>query len=155
MKRFYFVIMLLCLFAVGAHAQVPDRDTNDGRVWRVTYFDIKPGKGPEYLKFLRTNTLPILTEQKKQGLILDFMYFSQPTNNGAGDWDIAQAIAFKTYAQALDYDEMRAKGFNEIGLKHYGSAEARTKANDSLNEMRDVISSRLIREQILLPMPAK
>lgn len=69
-------------------------------------------------------------------------------NNGEADWDILQAIAFKNYAAALDYDEMRAKGFNEIGLKHYGSEEARTKANDSLPTMRDVIAVRYVREQI-------
>jgi len=155
MKRFYLMMMLLGLLAIGAQAQVPERDSDNGPVWRITYYDIKPGKGVEYLKFLREHSRIILDEQKKQGLILDWKYFSQPGNNGAGDWDAAQAIAFKTYAEALDYDEQRAKKFNEIGFKHYGSAEARTKANDSLNELRDVVAVRYIREQILLPLPVK
>lgn len=152
MKRFYLTMMLLSLFAIGAKAQVPERTVGDGPVWRITYFKIKPGKGADYIKFLREHAKPTLDEQKKQGLILDYKYFSQPTTNGASDWDVAQAVAFKTYGEALDYDEMRAKAFNEIGLKHYGSAEARTKANEYRDSLRDTIAVRFIREQILLPL---
>ncbi len=155
MKRIYLMMLLLGLLAIGAQAQVPERDSENGPVIRLTYYEIKPGKGAEYIKFLREHTKPILDEQKKQGLILDWNYLSQPTNNGAGDWDVAQAIMFKTYAEALDYDEERARKFNEIGLKHYGSAEARTKANNSLNEMRDVVGVHYLRVQRLLPLPVK
>ena len=151
MKRIYLITMLFCLFAIGAQAQVPTRTIGDGPVWRITYFNIKPGKGAEYLIFLGQHSIPMLDEQKKQGLIVDYKYFSQPTTNGPNDWDVMSAIAFKTYGEALDYDEMRAKSFNEIGLKHYGSNEARTKANDSLNELRDVVAVRYIREQFPLP----
>ncbi len=156
MKRFYLITMLLCLCAIGAQAQTPtptpDPPTTAGQVWRVTYFKIKPGKGMEYFKFLREHTKPILDEQKKQGLILDYKYFSQPTNDGPNDWDVAQLLMFRNYAEALDFNEERSKKFNEIGLKHYGTAEARTKATDSLRDLRDVLSSHLVREQILNPI---
>ena len=78
MKRIYLITMLFCLSAIGAQAQTPPPTNTNGPVWRVTYFKVKPGKGPEYIKFLRENTTLIFDEQKKQGLILDYKYFSQP-----------------------------------------------------------------------------
>jgi len=148
--------MLLCLFAIGAQAQTPtptpDPPTTAGQVWRVTYFKIKPGKTMEYLTFLRENTKPILDEQKKQGLILDYKYFSQPTTDSPTDWDVAQLLVFKNYADALDFNAERGTKFDAISLKHYGTVEARTKANDSLRDLRDVLSSQLAREQILNPI---
>ena len=154
MKKLYLIAMLLCLCAIGAQAQAQtqDRPFTDGQVWRVTYFKIKPGKGMEYFKFLREHTKPILDEQKKQGLIVDYKYFSQPTNDGPTDWDVAQILMFRNYAEALDYNEERSKKFNEIGLKHYGTAEARTKANDGLRDLRDFLSTHLVREQMLNPI---
>lgn len=151
MKRIYLTMMLFCFFAIGAQAQTPtptpDPANTNGPVWRVTYFKIKPGKGAEYVKFLRENAGPILAEQKKQGLILDFKYLSQPTFDSPNDWDIAQIVVFKNYADALDFNAERIAKMNEISLKHYGTAEARTKANDSLSELRTVLSSQLGREQ--------
>lgn len=152
MKRFYLITMLLCLCAVGAQAQVPDRPFTSGPVWRITYYKIKPGKGMEYIKFLREHSKPMQDEQKKQGLILDFKYFSQPSTNGANDWDVAYAVSFKTFAEALDFDEERSKKFGDISLKHYGTAEARTKANEQRDQMRDVLSSHLLREEIANPI---
>ena len=149
MKRFYLTIMLLGLFAIGAQAQTPTpapANTN-GPVWRVTYYKIKPGKGAEYVKFLREHSAAILAEQKKQGLILDFKYLSQPTFDNPNDWDIAAIVVFKNYGEALDFNAERSAKINEISLKHYGTAEARTKANDSLNDLRTVLSSHLGREE--------
>lgn len=158
MKRFSLITMLLCLCAIGAQAQnptptpTPDPPTTAGPVWRITYFKIKPGKGMEYLRFLREHTKPILDEQKKQGLILDYKYFNQPTSDSPNDWDVAQLLVFRNYAEALDFNAERGAKFNEITLKHYGTAEARTKANDGLRDLRDVLSSHLAREQILNPI---
>jgi len=156
MRRFCLVTLLLSVCAIAAQAQTPaptpDPATTPGQVWRVTYYKVKPGKTMEYVKFLREHTKPILDEQKRQGLIVDYKYFSQPTNNGPEDWDVAQLIIFRNYAEALDFNAERSSKLNEISLKHYGTAEARTKANDSLRDLRDVLSSRIVQEQILNPI---
>jgi hypothetical protein len=156
MKKAYLSILCVCLFATGALAQTttpPPPATTAGNVWRVTYFEAKPGKGTEYSNFLRTHTKPILDEQKKQGLILDYKFFSQPTTDGPGDWDVALLIVYRSYADAIDFNAERSAKFNAISIGHYGSVEARTKANDLQNELRTVLSSKLAREQILNPMP--
>lgn len=147
MKRIYLITMLFCLFAIGAQAQTTTPTNTNGPVWRVTYFKIKPGKGAEYVKFLREHAAVIFAEQKKQGLILDFKYLSQPSFDGPNDWDIASVVVYKNYADALDFNAERITKFNEISLKHYGTAEARTKANESLNDLRTVLSSQLGREE--------
>lgn len=157
MKRIYLGIFCLCLSAIAAHAQTPSPTpgpaTTAGNVSRVTYFDVLPGKNNEFMTFLRTHTLPIMEEQKKQGLILNYSYFSKPTTDGPGDWDIGVVITYKNYAEAIDFNAERNAKFDAIGLAHYGTADARTKANDSLNAMRTVTSSMLVRGFTLNPMP--
>lgn len=156
MRRTFFSIFCVCLFAIGAMAQTPSptpSPTTPGNVSRVTYFDVLPGKTPEFTTFLRTNSIPIFEEQKKQGLILSYGYFTKPNTDGPGDWDLGLVVTYKTYADAVDFNAERNAKFDEIGLKHYGSADARTKANDSLNAMRTVTSSYLVRGVTFNPMP--
>ena len=158
MKRFYLTMMLLALLAISAQAQTPTPSptpapaTSPGSVFRITYYEIKPGKGAEFTKFRREHTKLILDEVKKQGLILDYKWFTKPTSDGAHDWDLALALIFRNYADALDFNEERGNKLNEITLKHYGTAEARTKAGDSQRDLRDVVSSHLVREEILNPI---
>ena len=157
MKRATLSIVFVCLFAICAQSQTatptPGPTSTAGNVWRVTYFDVKPGKNADFITFLRSNSKPILDEQKKQGLILDYKYFSQPVTDGPGDWDVAIVIVYRNYADAIDFNAARTDKFDAISLAHYGSVDARTKAGDLQNELRTVVSSRLVREQILNPMP--
>ncbi|MGQ0543479.1 MAG: hypothetical protein ACT4O9_16810 [Blastocatellia bacterium] len=156
MKKTFLSIMCVGLFAIGALAQAPTATpppTTAGNVSRVTYFDVLPGKNAEFTTFLRTNTKPILDEQVKQGLIVSYGYFTKPVTEGPGDWDLGVVITYKNYADAIDFNAERNAKFDAISLKHYGTAEARTKANDSLNAMRTVASSMLVRGLTLNPMP--
>ena len=110
MKRFCLVTLLLCVCAIGAQAQTPTatpNPTSPGPVWRITYYRIKPGKGAEFTKDLRENSKPILDELKTQGLILDYKWFTKPTDDGPTDWDRALAIVFRNYAEALDFNAER------------------------------------------------
>lgn len=158
MKTITLSVLLVCLLALGAMAQTttpPPPATTAGVVVRITYIDVKPGKGNDYLNFLRTHTRVILDEQKKQGLIVDYHFFSKPTTEGPGDWDVAQAIIYKNYADAIDFNAERGAKFDAISIGHYGSVEARTRAGEQQDEMRTIVSSHLMREQILNPMPPK
>ena len=155
MKLATLSIVVVCLFAIGAQAQTtpPGPASAAGNVWRVTYFDVKPGKMPDYMTFLRSHSRPIFDEQKKQGLILDYKYFSKPVTESPGDWDVAVVIMYRNYADAIDFNAERSAKFDAISLAHYGTAEARTKAGDLQNELRTVVASNLVREQILNHMP--
>ena len=151
MKTTFLTVFFACLFAIGVQAQTttpPPPTTLPGNVVRINFIDIKPGKGNDFSAFVGAHQIPIWDEQKKQGLILDYKLFSQPTNDGPNDWDVAIVFVYKNYADALDSSPERNAKFDAISIGHYGSVEARTKANDQYNEIRTVISSQLMREQI-------
>ena len=156
MKKTILAALCAGLFAIGSHAQTPTATppvSTPGNVSRVTYFDILPGKNNDFTTFLRTNTIPIMEEQKKQGLILSYSYFTKPVTEGPGDWDLGVVISYKNYADAIDFSAERNAKFDAISLKHYGTAEARQKANDSTNAMRTVTQSMLVRGVTYNPMP--
>lgn len=156
MKLATLSIVFMCVFAIGIQGQTPAPTppvSTPGNVSRVTYFDVLPGKNNEFTTFLRTHTIPIMEEQKKQGLILSYGYFTKPVTEGPGDWDLGVVITYRNYADAIDFNADRNAKFDAIGLAHYGSADARTKANDSLNAMRTVTSSMLVRGLTFNPMP--
>jgi hypothetical protein len=157
MNRFFSITMLVCVCSIGVLAQtsasMPGPATTAGPVCRVTLTGTKPGKNADFIKFRREHNKPMFDEQLKQGLIVSYAYYSKPINLGPDDWDIALVVCFKNYADAIDSNPEREEKLNQISLKHFGSAEARTKANNSLNDLRDVVSSTLIREQILNPIP--
>lgn len=149
-------IVFLCLLAVGATAQTATPTppaTTPGSVSRVTYFDVLPGKTDEFTAYIRTHTVPILDEQKKQGLIMNYSYFTKPMTEGPGDWDLGLIVTYANYADAIDFNAGRNAKFDAISLAHFGSAESRTKANDSLIAMRTVVSSMLVRGLTFNPMP--
>lgn len=151
MQRIYLTIILLGLLAISMQAQTAAPATSPGPVSRITFYEIKAGKGADYTKFRREHSKPILDELKKQGLILDYKWFTQPTGDGPNNWDVALVVVFKTYADALENPENGRK-LDEISLKHYGSQESRDKADAFQRELRDVVSSHLMREQILNPI---
>ncbi|MFM9904896.1 MAG: hypothetical protein ACKVQJ_10045 [Pyrinomonadaceae bacterium] len=155
MKRLGLMMILFTISAIGTMAQTatPPAST-PGNVMRITYFDIKPGRGAEFMKFRREHVLPIAEEGKRQGLIIDYMWLTSPVGDGPTNWDLAFVLVHKNYADALENAEFGEK-WNAIFLKHYGSQEAREKADAYQRELRDVMSSHLVRHQIVNPMPPK
>lgn len=156
MKKIFLTVLFALFLSIGSMAQTTSPTppaTTPGNVSRVIYFDVLPGKGNEFTTFLRTNSKVIFEEQIKQGLIVSYGYFTKATTDGPGDWDVGLVVTYKNYADALDPNPERAAKFDAITLKHYGTAEARTKANDSLNTLRTVTSSVLVRGMTLNPMP--
>jgi hypothetical protein len=153
MKRSFFINMLICVCAAaGALAQTPAPATTAGQVCRVIQFGTRPGRNAEFTRFRREHLKPILGEQKKQGLILSYAFYSKPVSNGPDDWDIAQITCFRNYADAIDFNAERAAKFDDISLKHYGSSELMNIANSRLVDMRVIFSSFLMREQIHNPL---
>lgn len=119
MKQVALSILSVLLFAMGSMAQTPTATpapTTPGNVSRVTYFDVLPGKTTEYTTFLRTNQVPILEEQKKQGLIISYGFFTKPMTEGPGDWDLGLVVTYRNYADAIDANPERAAKFDAIGL---------------------------------------
>ena len=157
MKYIFLTVFVACLFVIGAQAQTTTpatTPTTPGNVSRVTYYRILPGKNNEVTTFIRTHNVPIFEEQKKQGLIISYGYFNKPVLEGPDDWNLGLVITYKNYADAIDFNAERTAKLDAIAIAHYGSADARTKANDQINALRPVASSMLVRGITYNPMPA-
>lgn len=133
-----FVVMLLS--ALPSYAQSPNYDV--GPVWRVTYYNIKPGQGEAFWKDFRENLKPVYDAVKKEGMIADYKVWTNVTTDRPGDWDVAVGLLFPNWA-ALDQIDAKAA---TISAKHYGSREAMLDAAKKRNDIREVVMSKLAHE---------
>ena len=88
---------------------------------------------------------PLIEEQKKQGMIMDYKVFLKQTKNSPEDWDICVAIEYKNYAAM---DGLAAKG-EMLRDKILGGKAPAQQLADKRAEIREVISSELLQEIIL------
>jgi hypothetical protein len=139
MKRLNWLLagLLLCALAVIAQEHY-----TEGPVWRVTLIRVKPTQMDAYLTTLRQSTKPLLEEEKRQGIIVDYKVFLKETNQGSQDWDIALAVEYKNHA-ALD--GLTAKG-EAVRDKLMGGKQPAQQLAEKRTEMREVISSELMQE---------
>ena len=154
MKKILAITLLISVTLLVSPAMAQDGATTSGPVWRVTYVKIKPGKGADHTKWMREYRTRILAEQKSAGLILDYKFFTKATfDTSPGDWDVAEAVMYRNYAEALDPNDERGKKGQEIAMKVFGSAENRTKLWAELRDpSREVVASHLIRELVFNPV---
>jgi hypothetical protein len=144
MKKILWSTLLVAtlLTALPAFAQNPNYD--QGPLWRVVYFHIKPGQGEAFWKDFRENLKPTYDSLKKEGLITEYKVWTNVTTDGPNDWDVALGLLFANWA-ALDQGDARAA---TIIAKHYGSREAMIEAGKKRSEIREVVSSKLAHEVI-------
>jgi hypothetical protein len=102
-KLFGFGILVLCL-APSLFAQ---EHYTEGPIWRVQLIRVKPTQMDAYLASLRQSTKPLIEEEKRQGVIVDYKVFLKETKNNPEDWDICVAIEYKNHAAM---DGLAAKG---------------------------------------------
>jgi hypothetical protein len=133
--------LVLC-FALEAWAQ---EHYTEGPIWQVTLIRVKPTAMDAYLTTLRANTKTIYDEMKKQNLILDYHVFLNTTKHDLQDWDIAIGVQYKNFG-ALD--GLTAKG-ESIRDKILGSKQAAQQLGEKRVEMREIVSTMLLREVTL------
>jgi hypothetical protein len=139
MKHICRLAALLLLLAPTLLAQ---EHYTEGPVWRVTLVRVKPGQMDAYLSSLQQSSKPLLDEQKKQGMIMDYKIFLKATKNSPEDWDVSLAIEYKNHA-ALD--GLAAKG-EAVRDKILGGKQQGQQLTEKRLEMRETISSDLIEE---------
>jgi hypothetical protein len=146
---------LLAALALAATplAQAQEHMTQ-GPVWTLDCYQINDGQGDNYLKWLRTHSVPMYEARKKAGLIVDYKVF-WTDRSGPDDCDITFATLYASAASAFDYSAADDAKMDEIGKAHWGamSDEDRQKALDSRFTMRRYIRSSWAREVTLKPMP--
>lgn len=133
------IVSLLFFFVLPVLAQ---EHYTEGPVWQVTLVRVKTNQMDAYLTSLQAGTKPLLEEEKKQGVILDYKIFLNTTKHDPQDWDIALGIQYKNFA-ALD--GLTAKG-EAVRDKILGSKQAAQQLGEKRVDMREVVSSMLLRE---------
>jgi hypothetical protein len=130
---------LLLFFTMPVLAQ---EHYTEGPVWEVTLIRVKPAQMDAYLTSLREKSKPFYEELKKQGLILDYKYFFNTTKHDPQDWDIAVSLEFKNFG-AMDGIDAKEEVIRD---KIFGSKQAAHEVAEKRSEIREVVSTILMRE---------
>jgi hypothetical protein len=142
MKKLYGLAVFLLLLTPALLAQ---EHYTEGPVWRVQLIRVKPTQLDAYLTSLRQSTKPLIEEEKRQGVIMDYKVFLKETKNGPEDWDICVAIEYKNHAAM---DGLAAKG-EAARDKILGGKQAAQQLGEKRAEIREIISSEFLQEIFL------
>jgi len=142
MKKLYGLVVFVLLLAPALFAQ---EHYTEGPVWRIQLIRVKPTHMDEYLTSLRQSTKPVLEEQKREGMIVDYKIFLKETKNSPEDWDICVAIQYKNHAAM---DGLAAKG-EAVRDKITGGKAPAQQLSEKRAEIREIISSELLQEVFL------
>lgn len=142
MGKIYCVAIALLLSAPALFAQ---EHYTEGPIWRVQLIRVKPNQMDAYLSSLRQSSKPLIEEEKRQGVIMDYKIFLKETKANPEDWDIAVAIEYKNHA-ALD--GLAAKG-EAARDKILGGKQAAQQLGEKRSEIREIITSDLLQEVFL------
>jgi hypothetical protein len=118
---------------------------SEGPVWRVQLVRVKPTHMDEYLTSLQQVSKPLLEEEKREGMILDYKFFFKETKSGPQDWDVCLAVQYKNHAAM---DGLAAKG-EAVRDKIIGGKQKAQQVGDSREEYRELISDELMQEILL------
>jgi len=142
MKKLYGLVVFVLFLAPALLAQ---EHYTEGPIWRVQLIRVKPTHMDEYLTSLQQSTKPLIEEQKKQGIIMDYKVFLKETKHNPEDWDICVAIQYKNHAAM---DGLAAKG-EALRDKILGGKAPAQQLNEKRAEIREIISSELLQEVFL------
>ena len=113
----------------------------EGSVMDVTSVRTKPGMFDAYMEFLRTTFKPMMEEQKKAGIVLNYtVYAGSPKT--PNEPDVYLVVEYKNMA-ALD--NLNAKT-DPIMKKHWANLAASNKAAAERESMRQILGDELVRE---------
>ena len=142
MKKLFGLAAFLLLLTPALLAQ---EHYTEGPVWRIQLIRVKPTQMDAYLTSLRQSTKPVIEEEKRQGMIMDYKVFLKETKNSPEDWDICVAVEYKNYAAM---DGLAAKG-EAVRDKIMGGKQAAQQLGEKRAEIREIISSELLQEIFL------
>jgi hypothetical protein len=152
MKRFIGLVAITCCTLLSPIGYAQDHYT-EGNVREVSFYRTKPGQFDEYMKFLRSNFLPLSEELKKQGLIVDFRVMVK-TPHDMSDWDVAVVTIHRSYGAALDFNQGDEDKSKAIQANHYKTTDEKKQREMAARrfDMRTYLGTEYIREVNLRPL---
>jgi hypothetical protein len=142
MKRLPGLVIAFLLLCPAVLAQ---EHYSEGPVWRVQLVHVKPTHMDEYLTSLQQVSKPLLEEEKREGLILDYKFFLKETKNNPQDWDVCLAIQFKNHA-AMDGLDAKEDAVRD---KIIGGKQKAQQVGETREEYREIVSDELLQEVFL------
>lgn len=139
------LILGLGILPFSAHAQMNYTQVS---VYRIVKVRILPGKTTDFYKAF-AYAPKIWEAEKAAGLLLDYKILHSVNYEGADKYDIEYILHFKNMA-ALDTVN---EDVQPIVAKVYGTAENRAAMAKLQAESGETVSSELVREIALKPMP--
>jgi hypothetical protein len=136
---------LAIAFLLLAPAVLAQEHYSEGPVWRVQLVRVKPTRMDEYLTSLQQVSKPLLEEEKREGLILDYKFFFKETKNGPQDWDVCLAIQYKNHA-AMDGLDAKEEAVRD---KIIGGKQKAQQVGEKREEYRELVSDELLQEVFL------
>jgi hypothetical protein len=149
-KMFVLPLFFLVLFSAGTFAQ---EHYTEGNVRVVSFYRTKPDQFDNYMKYLRANFLPTQEEAKKQGLIEGY-YILLNTPTSPEDWDIAIATMYKSFGDALDFNQSDDDKMKKIQEQHYKTSdeEKMDEITSKRLDMRTYLGTKHFRDITLKPL---
>jgi hypothetical protein len=139
MKKLYGLVFFLPLLAPALFAQ---EHYTEGPIWRVSLVRVKPTHMDEYLASLRKSSKPLLEEEKRQGIIVDYKLFLKQSKHDPEDWDVCLAVEYKNYA-AMDGLTAKAEAVRD---KILGGKQPAQELAEKRQEIREGVSSEILEE---------
>ena len=148
MKKSVLAAFLASSFLIGAtvSAQVVQRVYDNGSVWTVGYYDVKPGQFNAYMKFLKEVAIPRMDFRKRAGDVLSYRVLSV-ANPRDTDPDVLVLTEYKNMAVF----DRGPTYFDDMDREMAGSLEARQGQMVQLREMTEPRGSLMAREIRWLP----
>jgi hypothetical protein len=109
-------------------------------IMRVSLYRYADGMQAAATADMNTHLIPIFEAMKVAGNILSYSVMNNPNPSSRDDWQFGIT---QTFANNAALDGLGAKNA-AITLKHYGTAAARTAANDARGKLRVLVSSNQI-----------
>ena len=151
MKRnrmlFSSLIFLILTVSVVVVAQVK-RPFRNGSVWSVSFIKMKPGMETAYLNYIAGDWKREQEALKKDGQILSYKVLTTESH-GSGDWNIMLMSEYKDLA-TMEANETKADNLAQTVI---GNDEKQMQGYRDRLQIREVLETRLAREQILEPRP--
>ncbi len=138
--------LALMLCAAPAFAQ-QSPNTTPGTVTRVVLIRIKPGHADPFWADVRQHGKPVLDEEKRQGILVNYTVGTKSTLDNPDDWNV---VLTQTYPNWAALDNLTSR-IDPISLAHYGSAANRTAAATARTEHSTTVASFLVRDQTVNP----
>ena len=141
------LIFLILTVSVVVVAQVK-RPFRNGSVWSVSFIKMKPGMETAYLNYIAGDWKREQEALKKDGQILSYKVLTTESH-GSADWNIMLMSEYKDLA-TMEANEAKADNLAQTVI---GNDEKQMQGYRDRLQIREVLETRLAREQILEPRP--